>query len=128
MGDPAPPLRTRRQQLPVGLQAAHDVLGQLGPVHTHDEPGVPDQVEQGAPAFGDGRLGRALAQQVLVGAQGVHAHLDHPAAVLHGAPFEVDVGAQDLGAAAQEGVGPARAEEAEVVGAEHALQQFPRHP
>jgi hypothetical protein len=66
--DAALQLGMRAEQLPVGLQTTHDVLGQLGAVDTQDHLTITDQVqERGSPSFDIG-LARPLPEEIGVGA------------------------------------------------------------
>ncbi len=114
--DPVAPLGVVVEQLPEGVQAADDVLGELGAVHPHDRlPRVPvgvlaDLGAQLRHALVDVGLMGPLAQEVGVGAEAVHADPG------------VAEAADDGVAAGGEGVGPALGEEAQAVGAQHAAQ------
>ncbi len=119
--DPLAPLGAVVEELPVRQQSAHDVLRQLGPVDPDDRlsggpggPGPDFRPQPGDPLL-DVRLVRAGAQELGVGPEAVHTDLGVPEP------------ARQLGAADGEGVRPAPGEEAEPVGAEHALQHLARH-
>ena len=126
------PFRPGREELAVRGQAAHDVLGQLGPVHPDDQlPPAGHLVDRG-----DVRLyvvGRcAGAQRGGVHPERVHAHLgdvppvdDSPDRVRRAGPAHV--GAQDRLAAIEERGGPALGVKAQVIRAEHAIKQGPAH-
>ncbi len=122
--DLAVPLGMVGQELLVGRQAADDVLRQLGPVDAHDELAVAHPLAEGGHVRLDVGLQRAGPERVAVDAEGVHADVGGPALVGDGALDAVDLGAEQGLTAVHERRGPARGQEAGVVGAEDAGQQL----
>ena len=114
--DPVAPFGAGAQQLPVGLQAADDVLRQLHPVDPHDRLPPAQLVAQRRSPGNHIVAGGPPAQLVAVDAEGVHAQ-DGVAPLV---PDDVaaDVRVQDLGAAVRERGCPSGAEESGAVRAQ----------
>ncbi len=115
--DLLPPLRVVLQKLLVRQQPAHDVLGQLRPVHPDDRlPALSDLRPQRRHPLLHVRPVRPLAQEVRVRAQPVHPD---PGAGR-------DAGSEHRVAAVRERVRPPPGEERRPVRAQDAAEQFGR--
>ena len=101
---PAAPLRPGGEQLAVRGEAAHDVLGQLGPVHPDDQLAVARGLAERADVRPDVPGPGALPQRGRVHAERVHGHLGDVAPVGH-PPDRARAGA------VQPGAGHVRAEQ-----------------
>ncbi len=117
---PVVPLRAGAQQVPVGQEAADDVLAQLGAVDPDDGAALAHGRAQGGEPLVDVRPVGPLAQEVGVGAEAVHAEGGGAARVRHGERLAVDLRAEVPLAAVGEGECPAAGQETRPVGAEDA--------
>lgn len=106
------PLGAGAEQVPVGLEAADDVLAQLGAVDPDDGAAVTDGPAEGGEAFVDVGAVGAFAQEVGVGAEGVDAEARGAAVEGDGERVVVDGRVQEVLAAGGEGAGPAFGQEA----------------
>ena len=110
MDDPLPPLRVCGQQLAEREEPADDVLGQLGPVDPHEHLAVAELVAQRGEPDLDVTLGGPRLQAGHVDPEGVDVDPDDPTVVLDGQRAVLgagrDSGAEDVGAAAGEGLRP----------------------